>query len=586
MGNAFALKITKINDNSFLKDVVFSQEKRAVEFVYYITKINKYYVENFRKNCTINEFTLCNVFTRKEYNVIIERVESGYFFEGLEYKVEILPNVEKVLVVSFVSPDGPGSICGINSGVTILIGNEMKNFSDLKDVEDEIKKMNANFIFYNFQENNLKRINFEQFRDCSNNQLRMGIEIEMKNVKEIDFEKKYFGIENISEVEKEKSKNNSEFKSHSISYSHQNETCTESSEILNEKQITQLLESQMDCEKSLRIEEEINQKKIEINSNLPNEESQEINIQSSKDAFYNSLHECVDGKIELSKERLQKKLKEKVDDIKNFESSENNLVTSKNIQLCEDEYQRRISSCNDQFEILESESHRDIKKDKPSDNFHFDTIEDEKNKTFEMVNEIVTLESQHTSLNQNGIIPNPNDEYMIDLKETFYTNSNFTKSSKTLSSFSSECESSSKLSPMINQDNMNNEHKQSDLTCNLKKCKRKYLKKLSIYDHIDSNYSFINVNIHINTNTNTNNNTPLSQNGNSNTKIPSELKNKIATDKNIKSKGLPKKKVLIKGFQLVKNFESHLSNYFKSFKIFELHNNTNTVEIIDSAKFI
>jgi hypothetical protein len=186
MGNAYALKIKKINDNNLLKDVVFGQGGKILEYVHFITKINKYYIENFRKNTVINDFTIYNVFTKKENQIFIERVESGYFFEGLEYNLEPIPNIEKFLFISNVIEDGICKKFGVHSNSTILLGNEEKYFNSIKNVEEEVEKLNAKFIFYDYIEEKIIKIDFEDYRNMSNSELRMGFECEERYLNEIN----------------------------------------------------------------------------------------------------------------------------------------------------------------------------------------------------------------------------------------------------------------------------------------------------------------------------------------------------------------------------------------------------------------
>jgi hypothetical protein len=185
MGNNYSIKIKNISQKNLLKEIVLKDSLKIKEYIYYITKINKYFVENFKKNWLIKEFTILNILTRKEYNVVIERVETGYFFEGLEYSLEILPQIEEVLYISNVLV---GSISHENNLIpnqTILLGTHDKYFSNLSQIEEEIKQKNANFIFFDFKKEEIIRVNYEQFRNKETGELRLGFECEVKDVREI-----------------------------------------------------------------------------------------------------------------------------------------------------------------------------------------------------------------------------------------------------------------------------------------------------------------------------------------------------------------------------------------------------------------
>lgn len=184
MGNTLGLKITKIGECNILKDVVFSQDKKVLPYLHYIVKINKFYVENFIKGSVIREFTIKDVIRDKDFTIAIERMESGLFFEGLSYLLEQVPKLERVLFISNVLYDSPSNIRGVRAGQTILLGNEKRYFDCLENVEEEITSSNAKFIFYDFLEEKVYFIDFEEFRQGSS-ELKMGFECEVRLLKEI-----------------------------------------------------------------------------------------------------------------------------------------------------------------------------------------------------------------------------------------------------------------------------------------------------------------------------------------------------------------------------------------------------------------
>ena len=173
MGNAIALKIKNINQNNILKEILFDNDKKILEYVYYITKINKFYVQNFRKNSSIKEFTISNILTKKEFNIVIERVESGLFFQGLEYIVKEMPLMNKVILITQVVENSPSHFNNIESNFTLLLGNTNKYFSSISDIEKDILDKKATFIFYNFVKEEVREINFDLYRNKDTGQLAL-----------------------------------------------------------------------------------------------------------------------------------------------------------------------------------------------------------------------------------------------------------------------------------------------------------------------------------------------------------------------------------------------------------------------------
>jgi hypothetical protein len=185
MGSSYALKIKEIKDSNILKEIVFNENKRIVEYLYFITKINKYLIENFRKNSLIKEFTIKNVLTNKEVNIVIERVESGYFFQGLTYSIDVLPQLEQVLIVSKVLENSLAEKEKLQNDIYIILGNENSYFKSISDIEQEIIKSNAKFICYNIVTENIMFVDFEKYRDELKENFVLGMECEERNVNTI-----------------------------------------------------------------------------------------------------------------------------------------------------------------------------------------------------------------------------------------------------------------------------------------------------------------------------------------------------------------------------------------------------------------
>jgi hypothetical protein len=160
MGNTFGLKIKNIRIGHILKDLVINNEDKIVEYVYYITKINKFYIENYKKNMLIKEITLFNIFNKKEYNISIELVESGYLFDGLEYTCQEIQRIGCFLLVTNIVNDSY-AFGRINAGESILLGDSDKYYNCFKDVENAIRDNKTRFIFYDIAKRCVVEIDFK-----------------------------------------------------------------------------------------------------------------------------------------------------------------------------------------------------------------------------------------------------------------------------------------------------------------------------------------------------------------------------------------------------------------------------------------
>ena len=132
MGNAQALKITGIDDNNLVKEIVFSDNRRVLPFVHFIVKINKYFVENFMTGTIVREFTIRDLLRDKEFSIAIDRVESGLFFEGLQYSLESPPKIVSALFITKVVENSPAALHKVKAHQTILIGNESIYFNNFQ----------------------------------------------------------------------------------------------------------------------------------------------------------------------------------------------------------------------------------------------------------------------------------------------------------------------------------------------------------------------------------------------------------------------------------------------------------------------
>jgi hypothetical protein len=132
----------------------------------------------------MNEFTITNIITKKEFNIMIERVEIGYFLEGMKYKSEELPKIEKMLFITNIIENSVAEKVGIIANETIIIGNEGMFFESLLDLEKEIVAKKAEFVFYNFVHEKVEKINFEAYRN-ENGELRLGFECEVIKLEDL-----------------------------------------------------------------------------------------------------------------------------------------------------------------------------------------------------------------------------------------------------------------------------------------------------------------------------------------------------------------------------------------------------------------
>jgi hypothetical protein len=183
MGSSFGIKVLNLTEHHILKGITFNNRK-FVEYIYYITKINRFHIENVKKNMIMNEFTITNIITKKDFSIMIERVEIGYFLEGMKYKCEVMPNLEKMIMITNVLEGSLGELVSLVPNETIVVGTEVVFFDSLVDIEKMITEKKADFMFYNLSQEKIFRVDFEGYRK-DDGELRLGFECEEMKIEDL-----------------------------------------------------------------------------------------------------------------------------------------------------------------------------------------------------------------------------------------------------------------------------------------------------------------------------------------------------------------------------------------------------------------
>lgn len=475
MGNTLGLKITKIGECNILKDVVFSQDKKVLPYLHYIIKINKFYVENFIKGSVIREFTIKDVIRDKDFTIAIERMESGLFFEGLSYLLEQVPKLERVLFISNVLYDSPSNIRGVRAGQTILLGNEKRYFECLENVEEQITSSNAKFIFYDFLEEKVYFVDFEEFRQ-GNNELKMGFECEVRLLKEI-----FSSSGRV--ILKEKTNNNCDLlnvnanpsiiphvknfhENKHIYHESQNQTLIVSDDKLlqhNNSKIS-FLDKQISSEANILDGKELKQDDT-LNEILHNEKNDPI----------------ASNQLDIDTNQIENQIQSKKISSSNVIIDENKNCPTNNIEinLSKTNFDKDLPNKTINPEILEENIlQKNISNNQPYKKIVLKSTQKE-------VEEIIDTSKQENILLNTTQIPSTTNNQLINNEYSSIEN-------KVLSpNMCNQSDSIPKTTGALgNLQVARNKH----YKYNLDKGKNKYNKFLSIYEKIDSNYNFMNIN--------------------------------------------------------------------------------------------
>jgi hypothetical protein len=475
MGNALALKIHHIGDTNLLKTILFSDNQPIVPYIHYITKINNYYPENIRKNLVINQFTIFDILTRKEYVIRIERVESTLFFDRLSFTLDTVPIIQNFLLVTKVFNGSLAELKALKPHINILLGLENEYFTKFEDVEKAIKNKQNKFIFYDFLNEKIDLLDFntERYGDY------LGFECELRRIEEMG--------SIIKSVKKDNTLTNSRY-----------------SEIKNDG-INQgtLLSKKIESESNMDNHSEQNylntftttlsESKMKLQ-----EDKSELTIENNKNKFqiYTEINEEICDKTEpLINKRTQFAIQNE-----NLKPSYNNLsISLKNDKIVnKDPYE--LEDLNDN-KILHEGSNLLLK----NETILEPTVFKEKSFSNSLNNNALTprneiIDSKYPKLQDEIIYKEINLSKKI---ESELPDTKFSSTSKNIENeisisngnnnfnYQNECKNNNEISNYVNE----NCNSSTYLNTTKNRIKNKYNKKLLIYEKVDSNYNFLKISV-------------------------------------------------------------------------------------------
>ncbi len=187
MGNTQGLKIKNYSNSEVIKGIKINENnQRLIPYVHFITKLNRFQVENFPKQHLIREFTVINFVTEKQNVVHIDSTESGFFLKGLEYSFEPIPDKSGFILITNIIENSASEGTAIKPNYTLLLGDEEKYFDSLENIAENLESKKFKFLFFDFSESKSFIIDYtERFKENDENkdnkdnkdrQISLGIE--------------------------------------------------------------------------------------------------------------------------------------------------------------------------------------------------------------------------------------------------------------------------------------------------------------------------------------------------------------------------------------------------------------------------
>lgn len=153
MGNIQGLKIKNYSNSELIKDIKINENnQRIIPYVHFITKLNRFQVENFPKQHLIREFTLINFITEKQNVIHIESMEAGFFLKGLEYSFEPIPEKSEFILITNVIEKSASQGTAIKPNYTLLLGDEEKYFDSPENIAENLKAKKFKFLYFDVSE--------------------------------------------------------------------------------------------------------------------------------------------------------------------------------------------------------------------------------------------------------------------------------------------------------------------------------------------------------------------------------------------------------------------------------------------------
>ncbi len=164
MGNSIGIKLTSIKENSLLKKIKLGKDPSfsILPYIYFISKINDIPIDSDIKHEFIEKFTLRNIYTEKEFEINIDKIKSDKFSNEFSFKIEDFPKINQVLILSSIKENSISEKCNLKKEKIILLGNEKKYFQSINDVIQCVNSNNKKFIFFNFIEDKVFQIDFNE----------------------------------------------------------------------------------------------------------------------------------------------------------------------------------------------------------------------------------------------------------------------------------------------------------------------------------------------------------------------------------------------------------------------------------------
>ena len=166
MGNSIGIKLISISNNEILNSIIFPEtNNKIIPYIYFISKINDIFIQNFNKSNIIHKITLFNIITLKETNINLNNTTTENILKDVNYLVCKYPNINNFLLISNVIKNSFSEKKKIKKNKMILIGTDKKYFNNINDITESLNDKKSKFIFYNFEEDYLLEINNEENKD-------------------------------------------------------------------------------------------------------------------------------------------------------------------------------------------------------------------------------------------------------------------------------------------------------------------------------------------------------------------------------------------------------------------------------------
>ena len=177
---SYGLKIDEKNENNEI-----AKELNINIQISYITQINgidltEITIKEFKDDTPVKQISVFNTVRTTDTKYDLKEITFAELNEVFKMTFGQIAKKDKLLLINKVDENSLAQKEGLKIGTQVVLGNDKKLMSLKGDIKSAIRTKTANFYVYDYMTDELRFINFENYREGGN--LEVGFEVDQMNV--------------------------------------------------------------------------------------------------------------------------------------------------------------------------------------------------------------------------------------------------------------------------------------------------------------------------------------------------------------------------------------------------------------------